>query len=73
MLLDIYNEIYNQESDSLVGKFNSDIKEEKVLKQRLYITREFWFTKNEGLSLPLDALQKDEIETLWVEFRKLMQ
>ena len=72
-LLDIYNEIYNQESDSLVGKFNSDITlENNSNKQRLYIPLNFWFTKNEGLSLPLDALQFHEIE-ISVEFRKLTE
>ena len=72
-LLDIYNELYNQNSDTLVGKFNSDItlqNNSKALK--LYIPLNFWFTQNEGLSLPLDALEFHEIE-IEVEYRKITE
>ena len=60
--LDIYNELYDQGSDTLVGKFNTDISlEENSYKQKLYIPLHFWFTKNNGCALPLLALQSSEI------------
>ena len=72
-LFDIFNEMYDQDADPLVGKFNSDITlQNNSSKQRLYIPLHFWFTKNEGLSLPVEALRYHEIEVI-VEFRKLTE
>lgn len=67
--LDIYNELYDQKSDNLVGKFNTDITlQENHQAQKLYIPLKFWFCKNPGLSIPLIALQYNEIK-INVEFR----
>ncbi len=67
--LDIYNELYDQKSDNLVGKFNTDITlQENNYAQKLYIPLKFWFCKNPGLSIPLIALQYNEIK-INVEFR----
>ena len=69
--MDIYNEIYNQRTDSLVGKFNTDITlQENSGVQRLYIPLQFWFNKNNGNALPLIALKYHEIKVN-VEFRNL--
>lgn len=69
--LDIYNELYDQSSDTLVGKFNTDISlEENNYAQKLYIPLHFWFTKNNGSALPLLALQSSEIKVN-ITFRKL--
>ncbi len=71
--LDIYNELYDPNTDSLVGKFNSDITlQENSSKQNLYIPLPFWFTKDPGLALPLEALKFHEIEVI-IEFRKLSE
>lgn len=70
-LLDIYNELYNQNSDCLVGKFNSDLTLQNNSKgMKLYIPLNFWFSKNEGLALPLEALEYHEVE-VEVEYRKM--
>ena len=70
---DLYNELYDPNTDSLVGKFNSDITlQENSSKQNLYIPLPFWFTKDPGLALPLDALQFHEVEVI-IEFRKLTE
>lgn len=69
--LDIYNELYDQTSDSLIGKFNTDISvEENNYAQKLYIPLHFWFSKNYGNALPLIALEYHEIK-INVTFRKL--
>jgi len=69
--LDIYNELYDQTSDTLAGKFNTDITlEENNYAQKLYIPLHFWFTKNYGNVLPLIALQNHEIK-INITFRKL--
>ena len=45
--LDIYNELYDQKSDDLIGKFNTDISlQENSNSKKLYIPLKFWFTKN---------------------------
>ena len=68
--LDIYNEIYDQNSDTLVSKFNTDISlEENNYSQKLYVPLHFWFTKNYGNVLPLIALQNHEIKVK-ITFRK---
>ena len=68
--LDIYNELYDQTSDSLIGKFNTDISlEENNYAQKLYIPLHFWFTKNQGNVLPLLALQSNEIK-INITFKK---
>ena len=69
--MDIYNEIYNQRTDSLVGKFNTNITlQENYGVQKLYIPLQFWFNKNNGNALPLIALKYHEIKVN-VEFRNL--
>jgi hypothetical protein len=69
--LDIYNELYDQTSDSLVSKFNTDISvEENNYAQKLYIPLHFWFSKNYGNALPLIALEYHEIKVN-VTFRKI--
>lgn len=68
--LDIYNELYDQGSDTLVGKFNTDITlEENNNAQKLYVPLHFWFTKNFGNALPLIALQYHEVK-INISFRK---
>tara|TARA_B100000401_G_scaffold426756_1_gene357676 strand:+ start:1053 stop:2285 length:1233 start_codon:yes stop_codon:yes gene_type:complete len=70
---DLYNELYDPNTDSLVGKFNSDITlQENSSKQNLYIPLPFWFTKNSELSLPLEALKYHDIEVI-IEFRKITE
>jgi len=67
--LDIYNELYDQKSDDLIGKFNTDISlQENSNSKKLYIPLKFWFTKNPGLSIPLIALQYHEIK-INIEFK----
>ena len=45
--LDIYNELFDQRNDNLIGKFNTDITlQENNMGQKLYIPLPFWFTKN---------------------------
>ena len=67
---DIYNELYDQGSDTLVGKFNTDITlEENNNAQKLYVPLHFWFTKNNGNALPLIALQYHEVK-IHITFRK---
>ena len=67
--LDIYNELYDQKSDDLIGKFNTDITlQENSNSKKLYIPLKFWFTKNPGLSIPLIALQYHEIK-INIEFK----
>ena len=69
--LDIYNELYDQTSDSLVSKFNTDISvDENNYAQKLYIPLHFWFSKNYGNALPLIALEYHEIKVN-VTFRKI--
>lgn len=69
--LDIYNELYNQKSDCLVGKFNSDLSlQENSSAQRVYIPLPFWFTKNPGLAFPICALTHHEMQLI-VKFRSL--
>jgi len=69
--LDIYNELYDQNSDLLVGKFNTDITlEENKYAQKLYIPLHFWFTRNHGNALPLLALESNEIK-INITFKKL--
>ena len=67
--LDIYNELYDQKSDDLIGKFNTDITlQENSYPRKLYIPLKFWFTKNPGLAIPLIALQYHEIKVN-IEFK----
>ena len=67
--LDIYNELYDQKSDDLIGKFNTDITlQENSYSRKLYIPLKFWFTKNPGLAIPLIALQYHEIK-INIEFK----
>ena len=67
--LDIYNELYDRKTDDLVGKFNTDITlQENDSAKLLYIPLKFWFSKNPGLSIPLIALQYNEIR-INIEFR----
>jgi len=69
--LDIYNEMFDQRSDTIAGKFNTDVTlQENNYVQKLYIPLQFWFTKNNGNALPLIALQYHEVKVL-VEFRYL--
>ena len=69
--LDIYNEIFDQRSDNLYGKFNTDVTlEQNNYLQKLHIPLNFWFSKNYGNVLPLIALQFHEIK-INVEFRNL--
>tara|TARA_Y100000589_G_scaffold281174_1_gene277947 strand:- start:2878 stop:4104 length:1227 start_codon:yes stop_codon:yes gene_type:complete len=61
--LDIYNELFDQRSDTLIGKFNTDITlQENNKAQKLYIPIPFWFSKNSGSALPIIALRNHEIK-----------
>ena len=69
--LDIYNELFDQRSDTLIGKFNTDITlQENNTAQKLYIPLPFWFSKNSGSSLPIIALRNHEIK-IKIKFRNL--
>ena len=69
--LDIYNELFDQRSDTLIGKFNTDVTlQENNTAQKLYIPLPFWFSKNSGSSLPLIALRNHEIK-IKIKFRNL--
>lgn len=69
--LDMYNELYDPNSDSLVGKFNTDISlEENNYSQKLYIPLHFWFSKNQGNALPLLSLLNTEVK-INITFKKL--
>ena len=69
--MDIYNELFDQRSDTLIGKFNTDITlQENNTAQKLYIPLPFWFSKNSGSSLPIIALRNHEIK-IKIKFRNL--
>jgi len=69
--LDIYNELFDQRSDTLIGKFNTDVTlQENNTAQKLYIPLPFWFSKNSGSSLPIIALRNHEIK-IKIKFRNL--
>lgn len=69
--LDIYNELFDQRNDNLIGKFNTDITlQENNMGQKLYIPLPFWFTKNNGNALPIVALKYHEIK-IKIKFRNL--
>ena len=69
--LDIYSEIFDPNSDSLVGKFYTDISlQENSNKQELYIPLPFWFSKNYGNALPLLSLTNHEVKIV-ITFKKL--
>ena len=69
--LDIYNELFDQRNDNLIGKFNTDITlQENNIGQKLYIPLPFWFTKNNGNALPIVALKYNEIK-IKIKFRNL--
>ena len=67
--MDINNELYDQRSDTLAGKFNTDVTlQENKFKQKLFIPLHFWFSKNPGNALPLIGLEYHEVKLI-VEFR----
>jgi len=61
---------YNQ----LIGKYNTDISlETNALESRTYqVPLQFWFCRNQGLSLPLIALTQHEVK-IKIEFRPLSE
>lgn len=69
--LDIYNELFDQRSDILIGKFNTDITlQENTSSKKLFIPLPFWFSKNSGSALPVIALRNHEIK-IKIKFRNL--
>lgn len=69
--LDIYSELYDRNSDELVNKYYSDLSvESNNSKQKLYIPIPFWFCKDYGNILPLEAISHQELKII-VEFRNL--
>ena len=69
--LDIYSELYDRNIDELVNKYYSDLSVENNNKiQKLYIPIPFWFCKDYGNILPLEAISHQELKIM-VEFRNL--
>ena len=69
--LDIHSELYDRNTDELVNKYYSDLSvESNNTKQKLYIPIPFWFCKDYGNILPLEAISHQELKII-VEFRNL--
>lgn len=69
--LDIYSELYDRNMDELVNKYYSDLSIESNNKlQKLYIPIPFWFCKDYGNILPLEAISHQELKII-VELRNL--
>jgi len=58
--------------NSMIGKSNNPINLDNNLAQDLYVPLYFWFCKNIGLSLPLIAIQSQEVR-FNVTFRKYQE
>ena len=69
--LDIYNELFDQKSDDLINKYNTDIiLQNNSSAQELYIPLKFWFNRSIGNSLPIIGMENQDIK-INIEFRKL--